>query len=153
MVSKSLSPTDVSVIPPVQGFVPFKPKASSRRPFRRNEDDMVTMSATSYFLHLRECMVPRKAETKRARKTKAMESNNGHTLHFCGKQEKKAEAVKKCTKVRQTPTTGRASKKNITNRELRPRESTDVCRLGPGAVCVATIMARCTRMKRGLGPS
>ena len=44
MTSKSRSPTDVNVTPPVQAFVPLGPAidgASER--FRRNDDDMATV--------------------------------------------------------------------------------------------------------------
>ena len=44
MTSKSRSPTDVNVIPPVQAFVPLSPaidEASAH--FRRKDDDMVTV--------------------------------------------------------------------------------------------------------------
>jgi hypothetical protein len=44
MASKSLSPTDVKVIPPIHGFVPGRPLTAEEvrgRCRRRNEDDMV----------------------------------------------------------------------------------------------------------------
>jgi hypothetical protein len=48
IASKSRSPTDVNVIPPVHGFVPGKPLMADEpvrgRCRRRNEDDMVEVA-------------------------------------------------------------------------------------------------------------
>lgn len=58
IASKSLSPTDVKVIPPIHGFVPANPLTADAvrgRCRRRNEDDMTVIAVADMTIFCGQC--------------------------------------------------------------------------------------------------